>query len=43
MGMWSNCPKKTRVDCSRMVVELVVEVIKSCVGLEGVCKGTTVS
>ncbi len=28
---------------SRMVVELVVEVIKSCVGLEGVYKGTTVS
>ena len=34
---------KKRVDCSRMVVELVVEVIKSCVGLEGVYKGTTVS
>ncbi len=26
-----------------MVVELVVEVIKSCVSLEGVYKGTTVS
>ena len=35
--------KTTRGDCSRMVVELVVEVIKSCVGLEGVYKGTTVS
>ena len=41
--MWTTCPNKKRVDCTKMVVQLLVKLVARWVGLEGAYKGKKVS
>ncbi len=41
--MWTTCPNKNRVDCTKMVVQLLVKLVARWVGLEGAYKGKKVS